>query len=171
MSADLENFNSLRKLLNVKRHEQPPPGYFEQFNSEVMSRLRAGEHQQPDLMRDLDEDAPWVQRLLALFNARPAVAGALGVMACGVMLVGIYYSQQGGQTMAGGTTTVVHSLTVPLPSGTLALSEPAARPSVSLNTNPVFSTTPAGLATPSLFDQIGVPGGAASVSFSPVGVK
>jgi hypothetical protein len=171
MSADPENFDRLRKLLAVKRHEQPPPGYFDQFASEVMARLRAGEQYQSDVLRDLNEDAPWVQRLLGLFSARPAMAGAFGVMACGVLLAGIYYSQQSGESVAGGSASVVATVHVPLPVGALALSEPVAKPAMNSSTNPVFGGPPGGLSTPSLFDRIGVPGQAAAASFTPLGAK
>jgi hypothetical protein len=172
MSAEPENFDSLRRLLTVKRHEQPPPGYFDQFTSEVMARLRSGEQHRPDLLGDLDDDAPWVQRLLWFFNARPAMAGAFGVMACAVLLGGIYFSQPGGESTAGvggGATLAGSGYKLPLPAGTLALSGPEVKPSVASSTNPVFNVTAGGIGTPSLFDRIGAPGEAAPVSFTPAG--
>src|ERR1043165_4148165 len=94
MSREMENFESLQKLLKVKRCEQPPPGYFEQFSSEVMARLRAGEHEQKDLWREMGDEASWLQRLWMTLDARPALAGAFGVLVCGVVLSGIYYAQK-----------------------------------------------------------------------------
>ena len=87
MSQDTENFDSLRRLLAIKRHEQPPPGYFHSFSGEVIVRIRAG---------DLGEDAHgyvwqmgWLQRVWAAFEARPALAGALGLAICSLVVFGV----------------------------------------------------------------------------------
>lgn len=166
MSQDTENFDSLRKLLTVKRHEQPPPGYFEQLSSEVMARLRAGEHEQRDVWRELGEEASWVQRLWLLLDAKPAVAGAFGVMVCGVVLTGIYFSQQGGQQYTG--INQMDSWSVPGSVNGLALGLPGAQPAAT-GTNSAANPSTGGLPAGSLFDQIGVAGKPAAVNFNPGG--
>ena len=87
MSQETENFDSLRRLLAIKRHEQPPPGYFHNFSGEVVARIKAG---------DRGEDAygyvwqmGWLQRLWAAFEARPALAGALGLAICSLVVFGV----------------------------------------------------------------------------------
>jgi hypothetical protein len=162
MSAESENFEALRKLLAVKRHEIPPPGYFEQFAGEVRARLRSGEHHQEDLWRELGDEASWLQRLWNTLANRPALAGACGMLLCGAVLIaGIYYSQVSESEMK--SQPLAQGLNLPAPSTvaeSLALGQtpPAA---VASSTNPVMSATaPAGL-----FEQI--PGQARPVDFSP----
>ncbi len=43
MQSSPENFESLQKLLRLKRHEHPHPRYFNDFSSRVIARIQAGE--------------------------------------------------------------------------------------------------------------------------------
>ena len=79
MYPDPENFDQLRRLLALKRHEEPPPGYFHHFSGHVIARIRAGERAAPDSAWGLLWDAPWLQRLWAALEARPVLAGSVGV--------------------------------------------------------------------------------------------
>ena len=85
MSSSPDNFESLRKLLSLKRHEQPPPGFFAEFPRRVMARL------------EREAAAPamslW-QRFTLSFEWTPALACALGVVVCGLLLTGVVYSFQ-----------------------------------------------------------------------------
>lgn len=81
MSAEQENFEQLRKLLALKRHEQPPPGYFDKLPGNVIARIEAGERSEP----------VW-GRLLPRFLSRPAFAYGFGLAACAILVLGVGHS-------------------------------------------------------------------------------
>ena len=87
MYPDPENFDQLRRLLALKRHEEPPPGYFHHFSGQVIARICAGEH--ADTAWGLLWDAPWPQRLWAALEARPVLAGSVGVACCALLLTSV----------------------------------------------------------------------------------
>ena len=41
MESSPENFESLQKLLKLKRHEQPPPRFFNEFSGRVIARIQS----------------------------------------------------------------------------------------------------------------------------------
>src|SRR5712672_3334967 len=93
MSPIPDDFEQLRRLLALKRHEQPPPGYFHGFSRQVIVRIQAGE------LGDAEEASLWsfsggsfLQRIWATLDARPALAGAFGVAVCGFFVVGALMS-------------------------------------------------------------------------------
>lgn len=95
MMPDQENFESLRRLLVLKRYEQPPPGYFDRFSRDVVERIRSGEDLlEASWFERLGWEAPWLQRLWAVFDTKPVLAGALGVAVCALLVSGIVYSEQ-----------------------------------------------------------------------------
>jgi hypothetical protein len=80
MSPIPDDFEQLRRLLALKRHEQPPPGYFHGFSRQIIVRIQAGE------LGDAAEASLWsfsggsfLQRIWATLDARPVLAGAFGV--------------------------------------------------------------------------------------------
>ena len=93
MKSEQDNFEQLRRVLALKRHEQPPPGFFDDFSHTVLSRIRNG---------DLGEktegfgrwfwEAPWLRRFWQALEARPALAGAFSLCACGLLLAGFICS-------------------------------------------------------------------------------
>ena len=95
MSPETENFESLRRLLALKRQEQPPPGYFDNFSRQVIARIQAGERGDDAVGfgRWLLEGV-WLQRFWDAFETKPALAGAFGVLVCGLLISGVIYSDQ-----------------------------------------------------------------------------
>jgi hypothetical protein len=95
MSAEQENFEKLRRLLAIKRHEQPPPGYFNGFSRQVIARIQAGETENAgSFFQRLMGRAPWLQSLWRGFEAKPIVAGAFGVGVCSLLVVGLISSER-----------------------------------------------------------------------------
>lgn len=95
MNKNEDNFESLRQLLALKRHEVPPPGYFHNFSGEVMSRIRAGEaSERASGAQRLSNEAPWLIRFLELFEAKPAFAGAFASVMCMLLLFGIVIAER-----------------------------------------------------------------------------
>lgn len=93
MNSDVENFEQLRRLLALKRHEQPHPRYFNDFSSQVVARIKAGDKgETADGLDWLFGDVSWLQRLWATLESKPALAGAFGAAVCAMLVAGIVYS-------------------------------------------------------------------------------
>jgi len=74
------DFEKLRKLLELKRHEVPPPGYFEDFSATVIARIEA---------EDARPATSWWQRLLPGIDTSPVMLGAYGVIAGSLIIAGV----------------------------------------------------------------------------------
>jgi hypothetical protein len=94
MANESEDFAALRKLLALKRHEVPPPGYFDRLPREIHVRIAAA--RQPLTFRERSSEPPsnWLASLLRLVESRPSFAGAAGAAMCGLILTGIVYSHK-----------------------------------------------------------------------------
>src|SRR3954462_11112418 len=84
MNPEPQNFDQLCKLLALKRHEVPPPRYFNDFSGSVIARLH-----QP-----LPEELSWWQRLGLDFDLRPALMCGVGVLVCGMLSFGLSGAMQ-----------------------------------------------------------------------------
>jgi hypothetical protein len=95
MSQDTENFEQLRRLLTLKRYEQPPPRYFNDFSSQVIARIKLREQgEDRAIIERLLWEAPWLQRIWAAFEAKPILAGAFGLAVCGLLVTGAIFSEK-----------------------------------------------------------------------------
>jgi hypothetical protein len=92
MSENENNFEALRHLLALKRHEVPPPGYFENFSDGVLARIHAS-----DAVREL----PWLLRVLQAFESRPAFPVAFASTLCFLLLFGIVSVEQNPEMASG----------------------------------------------------------------------
>ncbi|MCU0783501.1 MAG: hypothetical protein MUF81_05525 [Verrucomicrobia bacterium] len=94
MTPEQENFDELRRLLKLKRCEQPPPGYFNDFSRQVIAKIRASVHEDREQLLDrLSWEVPWLQRLVAAFQAKPALAVGFGMVVCALLVGGVIYSE------------------------------------------------------------------------------
>ncbi len=85
MNPELDNFEQLRRLLAIKRHETPPPGYFDRFSAQVSARIRAGEGAvETGWLAPLG----WLQRVWELFERKPVLAGAFGAAVSAMVVWG-----------------------------------------------------------------------------------
>ncbi len=105
MNETENNFESLRRLLALKRHETPPPGYFNDFSSQVLQRIRVDHtDQSTNLEEELYSHAPWLAKLLHVFDAKPVFAGGFAGALCLLLLVGIVYAGTSGFHTAATVT-------------------------------------------------------------------
>jgi hypothetical protein len=106
MSQDSQDFETLRRLLALKRYEQPPPGYFHNFSFQVIARIEAGEGARENVLERLFWDAPWLQRLWTALETKPIMAGALGAAVCALLVAGVVYPERpAGQPIAYAPAT------------------------------------------------------------------
>lgn len=145
-------FPELRRLLRLKRHEQPPPGYFNKFSNEVIVALK--DERRARRQPGTAESAPsWILKLVERFQSRPGLAGVVGVGLCSLVIGGILLSEsQGGRPAA--MPSLLSEIT---PAGqTMAPADPSAiafQPVTADSAIPLMASNSL-QPTPTLFDSI-----------------
>jgi hypothetical protein len=91
MNESDNNFEALRQLLKLKRHEVPPPGYFNRFSSQVIASIRAAEAGDA---RAAGHASSWWSNFFQLFELKPAFAGAFASALCLLLIFGIVYADR-----------------------------------------------------------------------------
>ena len=142
MNTENQDFDNLRRLLKLKRHEQPPPRYFNEFSGQVINRLRAGVTEARTESRSAAaSEVPWLQRILATFEQKPILAGVFGAAVCGLLIAGAIYSEPRVPTTFAESSAP--QIKAPAAIAIQAFAESA---SLAFSTNPVSSG--------SLFDSL-----------------
>jgi hypothetical protein len=167
MNQSEHTFGNLKRLLKLKRHEVPPPGYFNTFSDSVISRIRAGEAGGAQSATErLHVTAPWLVNFLNIFETKPGLIGGFAVSLCLLLVLGVVFSERSDSATKNILATVQSA-----PAGD-SLASVAAPPMASVadssgiiaSTNPVTSLQPVatmfGQPNPALFQ---------AASFAPAG--
>jgi hypothetical protein len=93
MNESGQNFDELKKLLKLKRHEVPPPGFFNHFSDEIVARIRAGEGKGGTFLERLNDQVPWLVNFIRVFEARPGVIGGFATALCMLLLFGVVLAE------------------------------------------------------------------------------
>ncbi|HUC84895.1 MAG TPA: hypothetical protein VL970_06865 [Candidatus Acidoferrales bacterium] len=147
MSDKSDNFNELKQLLKLKRHEIPPPGYFGNFSSEVISRIRAGEACGGDtLWERWRAESPFMAKVFYILTAKPGLIGGLATSMCLCLLLGVVLldRSESGQMLPDTAMSVQPSAARDAASPWVASAAPLESPEggVTVTTNPVASLQP-----------------------------
>ena len=141
MNSEHEDFETLRQLLALKRHEVPPPRYFSELPGQIWARIE----------REPAALSFW-QRIFPSVGLSPALAYSFGLLACGTLFFGVAYTLKTDPGQTAARPFAIESS--PLDSPTLASGKGLGfnlTPSQSVllaSTNPVMNAE----ALPSLFD-------------------
>ncbi|MEO8426877.1 MAG: hypothetical protein ABI651_07180 [Verrucomicrobiota bacterium] len=80
MNPRPDDFQDLQRLLRWKRHEKPPPGYFDGFSSQVIAEIEASQ---------IVHESSWWERFFMGFDAKPALVCAYSLVVCSSLLYGL----------------------------------------------------------------------------------
>lgn len=89
MEPSSQNTRDLLRLLALKRHETPPPGFFDRLPNRILVNIRAGSEV---------SDLPWWNRLWEFLVREPMVASSYTALAMGAALFGISVFQTAVET-------------------------------------------------------------------------
>ena len=153
MNQNENNFADLKLLLKLKRHEVPPPGYFDNFSSQVVSRIRAGEAGRSQTFSErLQKNSPWLMNIFRVFEIRPGLVGGFATALCLLLVLVVVFADRAEVASKNllavsepdaSTGNAVASMTTP---SLLAASDSSG---IVASTNPVTSLQP----TTTLFGQ------------------
>jgi hypothetical protein len=148
MNETDQNFEELKRLLKLKQHEVPPPGYFNDFSGQVIARIRAGEAGgSRDYVERLQSGAPWVVNLLRIFETRPGVIGGLATSLCLLLVLVVVFDDR-SDIASKNLLTISEPSTATAENPVASMNAPAllaasGSTGIVASTNPVTSLQPA----------------------------
>lgn len=148
MNESEQNFKDLKQLLKLKRHEIPPPGYFNNFSNQVLSAIR--EERTASTASRINSEAPWLVRFLSIFDSRPGLVGGLATSLMLLLVFGVVltdhsdsdYSSQNvfaPGTSAQNSSSPVTSAATP---SDVASADSGSSGGITISTNPAASLQP-----------------------------
>lgn len=170
MNETEQNFEHLKKLLRLKQHEVPPPGYFNNFSGQVVARIRAGEAAKAQSFAErLEGNSSWLANILRIFDAKPGMIGGFATSMCLLLLLTVVFAERSEQAPKNIFATAGAESATPSMAGTAGSAPMLATANVSggiaVSTNPVTSIQPVA----NLFGQPPSAGLFQQASFAPVG--
>jgi hypothetical protein len=157
MKESEQNFDELKQLLKLKRHEIPPPGYFHNFSSDVIAGIRA--EQNGGATARLNSESSWLTRFMRIFETRPDMVGGMATSVVLLLVFGVVLADHSdsdtqniftGGASAQVASPLVASSTVSTPSVSNFGGDNSDSGGIAVSTNPITSLQPAS----SLFGQV-----------------
>jgi|SRR5665213_909108 len=140
MNESNNNFEELKRLLKLKQHEVPSPGYFNRFSGEVIARVRAGEAGDAQGLIDELRQSSWLAGLLRVFQAKPGVIGGVATSLCLMLLIGVVLADRPDSVPRD---LFASSTPAPESASPLVAAVPMVNTSgIAVSTNPVVSLQP-----------------------------
>jgi len=145
MNPPPEEFDHLRRLLALKRHELPPQGYFNHLSDKIIARIET---------EGLSAQISWWQRLFPDLDAKPVLACAYGLVIMGLLAIGVGVSQSlDTEEATAPNLGQPWFAQAPASDAVLPASVPVVQASLTGQTNPASSAIPVLSGAPSfLFD-------------------
>lgn len=137
MNSNSDDFETLRQLMALKRHEQPSQEYLNQLHGTIKSRIERG-----------DGQLSLFERVSANFAVRPTLAYALGLTVCGGLgMSAVYMVNQEMARSASVSDAVAVSIPTPPPTAAYASQNNPQQLQLHVanwlrNTNPAAETQP-----------------------------
>ena len=136
MSNAPEDFAKLQRLLKLKRYEQPPPGYFNNFSGRVVIRIERENAAGDQAWRE----ASWIRKLLLVLETNPFAAGAFGVSICSLLISGIAYSGYRAASDYSSVANISFDVADNAAAAPAAWTKSVRTDSIAPSINPMFST-------------------------------
>ncbi len=99
-----EQFEQLKKLLALKKYEQPPPGYFDRLSRQIIAAVEA----------DRNARRSWFSEFWHSLQSKPSFGGALAIGMCGLIAAGIFLSGKVDETPGKNGNVAVIPKTDPI---------------------------------------------------------
>jgi len=91
-----DDYAAVKQLLALKRHEEPPPGYFDRLPSEVRAHIA----------RAQANPEPWWRGWFESWNLSPQLATGYAIVACLLVVGGTWLVKRPGSATGANVATV-----------------------------------------------------------------